>query len=75
MRLIIPAVAGAFAVCTVSLTPGFAAPRAQPVTQSFNACVALAKQRGFTTQDLETSGTRLGAARAFVLRCMQGRQR
>jgi hypothetical protein len=39
--------------------------------QSFDACVAMAKQRGYTASDHEYRT----AARAFVLGCMQGRQR
>ena len=77
MRLVITAIVAAWTVSAVALTPIYAAPakNTQAVTQSFNACVTLAKQRGFTTNDIEdTGGARMNSARTFVLRCMQGKQ-
>ena len=42
------------------------------LSDSFNRCVELARQRGYTSSDLD--GNR-AAARNFVIRCMQGKQR
>jgi hypothetical protein len=78
MKVVIPAITVVFVASGVLSAPAVAAAAKKPqmsATQSFNACVELAKQRGFSPQDLDTGGERLGAARAFVLRCMQGKQR
>ena len=39
---------------------------------SYDRCVSLARSRGYTESDLDGNRT---AARNFVIRCMQGRQR
>ena len=43
----------------------------ESINDSFNRCVSLAKSRGFTRSDLDEGGS---PAKAFVMRCMQGRQ-
>jgi len=55
-------------------TTGQAPPRerAQSLQESFNRCVELARARGYSNSDLD--GNR-AAARNFVMRCMQGKQR
>lgn len=42
------------------------------LNESYNKCVSLARSRGYTESDLD--GNR-AAARNFVIRCMQGKQR
>jgi hypothetical protein len=42
------------------------------LNDSYNRCVSLARSRGYTESDLD--GNR-AAARNFVVRCMQGKQR
>ena len=42
------------------------------LNDSYNKCVSLARSRGYTESDLD--GNR-AAARNFVIRCMQGKQR
>jgi len=42
------------------------------LNDSFDRCVALAKSRGYSRSDLEDNRA---AARNFVARCMQGKQR
>jgi multidrug resistance efflux pump len=42
------------------------------LSDSYNRCVSLARSRGYTESDLD--GNR-AAARNFVIRCMQGKQR
>jgi hypothetical protein len=42
------------------------------LNDSYNKCVSLARSRGYTDSDLD--GNR-AAARNFVIRCMQGKQR
>ena len=79
MRFIVPVIAAALMVIAASLTPSFAAAKkgatpAEPVMQTFNNCVDLAKKRGFSAQDLEGDGDR-ASARKFVMNCMQGKQR
>jgi hypothetical protein len=44
------------------------------VNELFNRCVQLAMQRGYSTSDLD-GGPAHTAARNFVIRCMQGRQK
>jgi hypothetical protein len=44
----------------------------QSLNDSFDRCVSLAKSRGYSRSDLEDNRA---AARNFVVRCMQGRQR
>jgi len=44
----------------------------QSMNDSFNRCVSLAKSRGFSRSDLDDNRA---AARNFVIRCMQGKQR
>lgn len=42
------------------------------LNDNYNKCVSLARSRGYTESDLD--GNR-AAARNFVIRCMQGKQR
>ena len=78
MRSIIALAAAAIAigslVSTSSLaqTTGQVPPRSATMTESFNRCVDLARARGYSSSDLD--GNR-AAARNFVIRCMQGKQR
>jgi len=78
MRLMILTITAVTAVSSASVTPTFAARNqavlSQSVTEAFNACVALAKERGFSAQDLDGSGNR-AAAKKFVMDCMRGKQR
>lgn len=53
-------------------TTGQAPPKSQSLSESFNKCVELARSRGYSSSDLD--GNR-AAARNFVVRCMQGKQR
>jgi hypothetical protein len=77
MRLILAATATALAIGVVTSTAALAqsknnaAARAS-LNDSFNRCVELAKARGYSSSDLD--GNR-AAARNFVIRCMQGKQR
>jgi hypothetical protein len=84
MRTIIATTATALAVSVVMSTVVFAqktktdaakASRAEAtgsLNDSYNRCVTLARSRGYTESDLD--GNR-AAARNFVVRCMQGKQR
>jgi hypothetical protein len=86
MRLILAVAATAFAASAfvpatlyaqtkrptaAQTTDNPAAARAS-LNESYNKCVSLARSRGFTDSDLD--GNR-AAARNFVIRCMQGKQR
>ena len=42
------------------------------LNDSYNRCVSLARSRGFSDSDISDNRA---AARNFVLRCMQGKQR
>lgn len=70
MRLFIAAFAVALVLGSVIATPGAAQtdPRGS-LSQSFNACVELARQRGWAESDLELNRREV---RNFVMRCMQG---
>ena len=84
MRSIISFAAAALMVSVVTASTAFAqknntegakASRAesrQSLNDSFDRCVSLAKSRGYSRSDLEDNRT---AARNFVVRCMQGKQR
>jgi len=78
MRSIIALAAATIAIGTLvstsslAQTTGQAPPRSASLNESFNRCVELARQRGYTGSDLD--GNR-AAARNFVIRCMQGKQR
>jgi hypothetical protein len=84
MRPILATTATALAVSVVMSTVVFAqktktdaarASRAEAtgsLNDSYNRCVTLARSRGYTDSDLD--GNR-AAARNFVVRCMQGKQR
>ncbi len=81
MRCIIFSSTALIVVGAVAATPSFAAAKREAmhvanlsVTDSFNACVGLAKQRGFRLDGLEGSAPN-NSARPFVIRCMQGKQR
>ena len=78
MRLILAAAATAIAAAVILPTAAHAqttipnsATRAS-LNDSYNRCVSLARSRCYTDSDLD--GNR-SAARNFVLRCMQGKQR
>ena len=83
MRFMLATVAAVLAVSIAMSTAVFAqkknadaarASRAQAresLSDSFNRCVSLAKSRGFTRSDLDEGGS---PAKAFVMRCMQGKQ-
>jgi hypothetical protein len=78
MRPIIVAASAAIALSLTTAssfaqtTTGQAPPRGGSMTESFNRCVDLARARGYAASDLD--GNR-AAARNFVIRCMQGKQR
>jgi hypothetical protein len=76
MRLIIVAAGAALAVTltapTFAQTTGQAPPSRASLNDSYNRCVELARARGYSSSDLD--GNR-AAARNFVVRCMQGKQR
>ena len=71
MRVTFLTVATAFVVSLVVSTPSYAQ---RSVNESFNRCVQLAMQRGYSTNDLD-GGNAYRGARAFVIRCMQGKQK
>jgi hypothetical protein len=69
MRLIISAFA-ALAIGSVAATPGVAQTQSSgSLSQAFNACVELARQRGWSESDLDVSRRDV---RNFVMRCIQG---
>ena len=69
MRFIV-AIGLTLALGSVIATPGAAQTDTKGgITQSFNSCVDLARQRGWTESDLDTNQA---AARRFVINCMQG---
>ena len=88
MRLILAIAATAFAVSgffvpttvyaqtkktpTAAQTADNPAAARASLNDSYNKCVSLARSRGYTDSDLD--GNR-AAARNFVVRCMQGKQR
>jgi hypothetical protein len=87
MRLILAIAATAFAVSGFVPTTVYAQTKKTPtaaqtadnpaaarasLNDSYNKCVSLARSRGYTDSDLD--GNR-AAARNFVVRCMQGKQR
>ena len=72
MRFIITAVGAALALSFVSPAPSTAQAQQSPaMSQIFNSCVDLARQRGWTESDLEGSRREV---RNFVARCIQGRE-
>ncbi len=72
MRFIIVALGTALALASVTATPSAAQTGQQgSLSQSFNSCVELARQRGWTESDLSVNST---AVRRFVINCMQGGQ-
>ena len=78
MRLILAAAATAVAAAAIFPTAAYtqatnpnSATKAS-LNDSYNRCVALARSRGYTSSDLDDNRA---AARNFVLRCMQGKQR
>jgi hypothetical protein len=78
MRLILAAAATALAVGVIASTAAYTQTTNNPssarasLNDSYNRCVSLARSRGYTDSDLD--GNR-AAARNFVLKCMQGKQR
>ena len=71
MRATFLVAATAFAISLVASAPSHAQ---RSVNELFNRCVQLAMQRGYSTADLD-GGNANRQARAFVIRCMQGKQR
>ena len=72
MRFYIVAIGAALVLGSVAASPGAAQTEQKgSIQQSFNACLDLARQRGWTQSDLEFN-TR--GMRNFVMRCMQGGQ-
>jgi hypothetical protein len=77
MRLILAATGTALAVGVIASTMVYgqttnnAATKAS-LNDAYNKCVTLARSRGYSDSDLD--GNR-AAARNFVIRCMQGKQR
>jgi hypothetical protein len=84
MRPVLSVVATALMVSVVTSSIAFAqkkntdaarASRAEAresLDDSYNRCVSLAKERGFTRS---SSGMDTSSAKSFVIRCMQGKQR
>jgi len=78
MRLILAAAATAVAAAVILPTAAYTqTTNTNPGTRaslndSYNRCVTLARSRGYSNSDLDGNRT---AARNFVLRCMQGKQR
>ena len=72
MRIMSAAVAVVAAILVAS-TSSFAQTQNETFQQAFNRCVRLAVERGYSTADLDGSGTQ-SQARAFVIKCMQGLQ-
>jgi hypothetical protein len=85
MRPILAVAATALVVSVATATAVFAqkkntdaarASRAEAretLNDSFNRCVSLAKERGFARSDIDDNPT--SSVRAFVARCMQGKQK
>lgn len=80
MRVLIAIIAVMVAAGLVIPTPSFAAKSKLETAmekdkasnpQSFNACVALAKQRGYNSSDRSYGND---SARLFVQGCMEGKQ-
>jgi hypothetical protein len=83
MRPILAAAATALAVTVIAPTAAYTQTKSAQATSnpsaaraslndSYNKCVSLARSRGYTESDLDGNRT---AARNFVVRCMQGKQR
>ena len=69
------AVAIVVAASAIAPTSSFAAAKKQAATKSVNECIELARSRGFTSDDMATTGaSRSSRAKTFVIRCMQGKQ-
>ena len=78
MRLALMAATAATIIATgmTLSTPSFsAAKKATPATKSVNECIALARQRGYASSDLDSGGAGSNRARDFVIRCLQGREK
>jgi hypothetical protein len=71
MRYVIPAIA-LLSIVFVAPSPASAQTGGKSLQDAFNACVEIAKQRGWSSQDM---GENRPAARKFVIRCMQGSQK
>ena len=72
MRFIISAIGAALVLSSVIPTPSVAQTTAQgSMSQVYNSCVELARQRGWSESDIEGSRREL---RNFVARCIQGRE-
>ena len=69
MRYVICA-AAMLAISLATASPSSAQDR-RSLQDAFNACVAQAKQAGWSQQDLDENNR--PAARNYVIRCMQGR--
>jgi hypothetical protein len=69
MRFIILAAAAVLVLALLTPAPSVAQTTKGSLSESFNACVSLARERGWTDSDLD--GNRAGA-RNFVINCMRG---
>jgi ABC-type antimicrobial peptide transport system permease subunit len=72
MRFIISAIGAVLVLSSVNPTASVAQTTAQgSMSQVYNSCVELARQRGWSESDIEVSRREL---RNFVARCIQGRE-
>lgn len=72
MRFMIAAIGAVLVLSSVDPIPGVAQTATKgSMTQIYNSCVDLARQRGWTESDLEDSRREV---RNFVARCIQGRE-
>jgi hypothetical protein len=72
MRSIIPATTAILALSLFIPTPSDAQTQQKAsMQQLYNSCVDLARQRGWSESDIETSRREI---RHFIARCIQGRE-
>lgn len=75
MRYVLVAIGALLAVSVAASSPGFAQTKSaaakKSLQASFNACVSLARKRGYSSTDLHENRE---AVRNFVIQCMQGTQ-
>lgn len=76
MRYALLAIGALLAVSVAASSPGFAQTKSaeakKSLQSSFNACVSLARKRGYSSVDLHENRE---AARNFVIQCLQGTQK
>jgi len=70
MRFIISAIGAVLLLSSVDATPS-AAQTQQGMSQLYNSCIDLARQRGWTESDIDGNRREL---RNFIGRCIQGRE-